>query len=135
LSVGSVNGTEDVAGAKAGAPTLAVVSVRELRVVDLPDDGFPTKAMRGSLPMLARERKVWWWGRRDEDGFVGLVVSLINHQSFRGSQTRQLFKVRFGGATKGIRAVSLWMGRQELPLADYVHVRVRWSIRIILEVL
>ena len=31
-----------------GAPTLAVVSVRLLSVVDLPDDGLPTRAMRGS---------------------------------------------------------------------------------------
>lgn len=36
-----------------GAPTLAVVSVRLFSVVDLPEDGLPTKAMRGSRGMLA----------------------------------------------------------------------------------
>lgn len=35
-----------------GAPTFAVVSVRLLSVVDLPDDGLPTSAMRGSRGIL-----------------------------------------------------------------------------------
>ena len=34
------------------APTLAVVSVRLLRVVDLPEEGLPTRAMRGSRGIL-----------------------------------------------------------------------------------
>lgn len=34
-----------------GAPTLAVVSVRLFSVVDLPDEGLPTRAMRGSRGM------------------------------------------------------------------------------------
>ncbi len=38
-------------GAQRGAPTLAVVSVKLLRVVDLPLDGLPTRAMRGSRGM------------------------------------------------------------------------------------
>lgn len=33
---------------KGKLPTLEVASVRELRVVDLPEEGLPTKAMRGS---------------------------------------------------------------------------------------
>ena len=39
------------------APTFAVVSVRELRVVDLPDEGLPTRAMRGSRGMLTKWRR------------------------------------------------------------------------------
>lgn len=39
-----------------GAPTLAVVSVRLLRVVDLPDEGLPTRAMRGSRGMVGDVR-------------------------------------------------------------------------------
>lgn len=39
---------EALACAMAGAPTLAVVSVRLLSVVDFPDDGLPTRPMSGS---------------------------------------------------------------------------------------
>lgn len=35
-----------------GAPTFAVVSVKLLRVVDLPDDGLPTRPISGSRGML-----------------------------------------------------------------------------------
>lgn len=50
---------------KVGAPTLAVVSVRELRVVDLPDDGLPTRPMRGSRGMAR-----WWEAGRQRGGSV-----------------------------------------------------------------
>jgi hypothetical protein len=33
-------------------PTFEVASVRELRVVDLPEDGFPTRPIRGSRGIL-----------------------------------------------------------------------------------
>lgn len=35
-----------------GAPTLDVASVRELRVVDLPEEGLPTRPINGSRGML-----------------------------------------------------------------------------------
>ena len=35
------------------APTLAVESVKALRVVDLPADGLPTRAIRGSRGILS----------------------------------------------------------------------------------
>jgi hypothetical protein len=40
---------------QAGIPTFAVVSVRELRVVDLPDEGLPTSPISGSRGMLELE--------------------------------------------------------------------------------
>lgn len=40
-------------GEGVGAPTLAVVSVRLFSVVDLPEEGLPTSAMRGSRGILA----------------------------------------------------------------------------------
>lgn len=46
-------GSEDAARV-AGVPTLAVVSVREFRVVDLPEDGLPTRPISGSRGMLSR---------------------------------------------------------------------------------
>jgi hypothetical protein len=39
----------------AGIPTFAVVSVRELRVVDFPDEGLPTSPISGSRGMLELE--------------------------------------------------------------------------------
>ena len=41
-----------------GAPTLARLSVRLLRVVDLPEDGLPTRAMRGSRGMVMDRSEV-----------------------------------------------------------------------------
>lgn len=50
-------------GGKVGAPTLAVVSVRLLRVVDLPEEGLPTRATSGSRGMVV--------DREWRDGFGG----------------------------------------------------------------
>ena len=50
-------GREDAARVN-GVPTLAVVSVREFRVVDLPEDGLPTRPISGSRGMLSG----WAWG-------------------------------------------------------------------------
>ena len=43
------------------APTLAVVSVRLFRVVDLPLEGLPTRAMRGSRGMFSG----YYWRKSD----------------------------------------------------------------------
>ena len=37
-----------------GSPTFAVVSVKLLRVVDLPDDGLPTRPINGSRGIVGR---------------------------------------------------------------------------------
>jgi hypothetical protein len=39
----------------AGIPTFAVVSVRELRVVDFPEEGLPTRPISGSRGILDLE--------------------------------------------------------------------------------
>lgn len=52
-----------------GVPTLAVVSVRLLRVVDLPELGLPTRAIRGSRGMVGLGR--WVGEERGGGGGVG----------------------------------------------------------------
>lgn len=52
-------GREDAARVN-GVPTLAVVSVREFRVVDLPEDGLPTRPISGSRGMLSG------WAREED---------------------------------------------------------------------
>jgi len=47
-SEGRVRRLDDQGLRQAGAPTLAVVSVKLFKVDDLPEDGLPTRAMRGS---------------------------------------------------------------------------------------
>ena len=41
----------------ADLPTFELASVKLLRVVDLPEEGLPTRAMRGSRPIMAIDTK------------------------------------------------------------------------------
>lgn len=67
-------------GQQSNLPTLELASVRELRVVDLPLEGLPTRPIRGSRGMVEvwrlraravtqkREGAVGWWGGAWQDG-------------------------------------------------------------------
>ena len=52
-----------------GSPTFAVVSVKLLRVVDLPDDGLPTRPMSGSRGIV----------KGDVDDTVGYRSLVVVH--------------------------------------------------------